>query len=205
MKFLIALMVLALAVPAFAGENPNVRAFVTLDPAGYVHADPAAVGGSIINTYLCFDCFGDPGVEGDGGLTGVSLVLDYLAGGFTAGSASVTIFHPSAQTVIGGPDDLANGWVIAAPECVVPGPTDIICVALIPWYYLGPPGEILILPSPVDGQAAVDCNNDIDIFCVLSHGALGQGVQTPGDLECDCEPPSPVEDSTWGTIKSLYR
>ncbi|MBD3348673.1 MAG: hypothetical protein GF400_05710 [Candidatus Eisenbacteria bacterium] len=202
MKVLIALMVLALAVPAFAGENPNVRAFVTMDPADYVHtAMPAS--GDIVNTYLCFDCFGDPAVEGDGGLTGVSLVLDFLCGGFTAGSADVTIFHPNAQTVVGGPDDVDNGWVIAAPECVVPGPSDIICVGMIPWYYLGP-GEIQILPSPADGKATVDCNNDLDFFCVLSHGALGVDVTTPGDPDCDC-PVSPVEDSTWGAIKSLYR
>ncbi|MBD3348671.1 MAG: hypothetical protein GF400_05700 [Candidatus Eisenbacteria bacterium] len=204
MKFaLIGLMVLAMSLTAFAGENPNVRAFVTMDPAGYVHtAMPAS--GDIVNTYLCFDCFGDPGVEGDGGLTGISLVLDYTCGGFTAGSADVTIFHPSAQTVVGGPDDLANGWVIAAPECVVPGPSDIICVAMVPWYYLDPAGDILILPSPADGKATVDCNNDLDVFCVFSHGALGQEVQTAGDADCDCLA-VPVDDTTWGAIKSLYR
>jgi hypothetical protein len=57
---------------------------------------------------------------------------------------------------------------------------------MIPWYYLGGPGDILILPNPVDGKAVVDCNNDIDYFCVLSHGAIGQTVQTPGDIDCDC-------------------
>ncbi|MBD3348672.1 MAG: hypothetical protein GF400_05705 [Candidatus Eisenbacteria bacterium] len=201
-RALIALMVLALAAPAFAGVNPDVRAFVTMDPAGYVHtAMPAS--GDIVNTYLCFDCLGDYG-EG-GGLTGVSLVLDFVCGGFTAGSADVTIFHPSAQTVVGGPDDLNNGWVIAAPECVVPDASGIICVAMIPWYYTGPAGDILILPSPADGKATVDCNNDLDFFCVLSHGALGQDVVTPGDADCLCEPPNPVEDSTWGAIKGLYR
>ncbi len=203
MKVLIALMVLALAVPAFAGENPSVRAFVTMDPDGYVFADPAAVSGAVSDVYLCFDCFGDPDIVGDGGLTGVSLVLDFLCGGFTAGPQDLTIFHPTAATVVGGPDDLVSGWVIAAAECVVPNALDIICVAKIPWYYLGA-GEILILPSPTDGKATVDCNNDLDFFCVLSHGALGQDVVTAGDLDCDCLV-SPVESSTWGTIKSLYR
>ncbi len=201
---LIAVMVLALAVPAFAGLNPNVRAFVTMDPAAYDFSAPDATGGSIITTYLCFDCFGDPAVEGDGGLTGISLVLDYQCGGFTAGSADVSIFGAGAQTVIGGPDNLTDGWVIAVPQCVTPGPTDIICVATIPWYYTGPAGDIVILPSPVDGKATVDCNNDIDFFCVLSNGAIGQDVITPGDEDCDC-PVSPVEDSSWGSIKAMYR
>jgi hypothetical protein len=206
-RALITLMVLALAVPVFAGQNPHIRAFYTFDPAGYVHSDPNAVTNTVVNGYLCFDCFDEfedpipPGV----GLTGVSLVLDFLCGGFVAGAADVTIFHPSAQTVIGGPDNTTSGWVIAAPECVEPGPDGIICVALVPWYYTGPPGDILILPNPVDGPATVDCNNDLDFFCVLSHGAIGQEVGTPGDENCDCEPPSPVEDSTWGAIKGLYR
>ncbi|MFH1502167.1 MAG: hypothetical protein ABIG03_03885, partial [Candidatus Eisenbacteria bacterium] len=175
MKVLIVLAALALAAPAFAGTNPDIRAFYTFDPDYYIHDWESAPSGSVITGWLCFDCLG-----AGGGLTGVSLTLDFLVGGFTAGAADVTVFHPSAQTVIGGPDDVANGWVIAAPECVLPGPTGVICVASVPWYYTGTPGEILILPNPVDGKAAVDCNNNIDFFCVLSHGAIGQSVQTPG-------------------------
>jgi hypothetical protein len=194
--------VLAVASTAFAGENPSVRAFYTFDQGGYVHSDPDAVTSTQVLGYLCFDCLGDYGQGG--GLTGVSLVLDFQCGGFVAGGADVTVFHPSAQTVIGGPDDVTNGWVIAAPECVVPGPTGFICVAMVPWFYTGPAGDVLILPNPVDGQATVDCNNDLDLFCVLSHGAIGQEVQTPGDLDCDCGA-VPADETTWGAIKSLYR
>jgi len=206
-RALIALTVLALAVPAFAGVNPNVRMFVTTDPTGYVHSAPDAVAGSVVPVYVCLDCLGDYG-EG-GGITGVSLALDFQCSGF-ANSVDITGFHPSAQTVLGGPDDLANGWVIAAPECVEPGPEGIICVALVNWFYfeIGAPtvpGDVVILPSPFDGAAVVDCNNDLDFFCVLSHGAIGQEVVTPGDEDCDCEEQSPVEDSTWGAIKALYR
>lgn len=199
MKVLIALMVLALAVPAVAGMNPDVRAFVTYDPADYGFCSYPA-GGSIATFYLAFDCFGE-----GGGLTGVSFVVDVTASGFTAGAADVTIFHPDAQTVIGGPDNLTQGWVIAAPECVLPDPvTGIIVVAAVPWYYLGTPGDILILANPVDGKATVDCNNDLDFFCVLSHGGMGQEPSVAGDENCECEV-SPVEDATWGSIKSLYR
>lgn len=174
-----------LATAAFAGQNPDIRCFVTMDTTGYVHSDPDAAASSVVDVYLCFDSFGT-----GGGLTGVSLTLDFLCGGFVAGSADVSIFHPSAQTVIGGPDDTVNGWVYAAPECVFPNASGVLCTARVPWFYDGNPGDILILEGS-EGFATVDCNNDIDLFTVLSHGAIGQEV--------------PVEERTWGGIKALYR
>ena len=179
------LLTVALASPA--GRNPHVRAYITVDPDEYVHCYPAAASGTIVNTYLCFDCVNYP--ISDAGLSGVSLVLDYQCGGFAAGPADVTLFHPDAETVSGGPDDLEDGWVITAPECVRPDESGIVCVALIPWFYMSPPGEILILPHPVDGKAVVDCNGYMDSFCVLSHGALGQELETWGDPDCDCDFP----------------
>jgi hypothetical protein len=201
-RVLIALAVLALAVPAFAGMNPQIRAFITMDPASSAIEDAVAMpaASSVANFYLCFDCFGD-----GGGLTAVSLVLDVRAGGFVAGSADVSIFGPGAQTVIGGPDNLTNGWVIAVPQCEFPGPEGILCVALVPWFYTGPAGDIVILAHPFDGKATVDCNNDLDFFCVYHNGAFGQPIGTPGDEDCDCLPPNAVEDQTWGGIKALYR
>ncbi|MBD3349350.1 MAG: hypothetical protein GF400_09185 [Candidatus Eisenbacteria bacterium] len=180
----IAVVVLSLLVvgTAIAGENPYIRAFVTMEPDDYVHSNPGAFPNTIVDVYLCFDTLSPY----CGGITGFSLVLDFRCGGFVAGSADVSVFHPDAQTVIGGPDDVTNGWVVAAPECVrTTAPFGILPVARIPWYYLGPGGDILILASPVDGKATVDCNNDLDYFCVLSHGALGLEVQTPGDVDCE--------------------
>jgi hypothetical protein len=198
-RVLVALMFVALvAVPAFAGTNPHVRAFITFDPVGHVYSSMPAVG-TIVNFYLAFDCYGQ-----GGGLTGVSLVLDIQAGGFVAGAADYTVFHPAAQCVIGGPDVL-TGWVIAAPECVHPPVSGIITVAKVPFYYLSPAGNLVILPSPVDGKATVDCNNDLDFFCVLSNGAIGMLPTVPGDPNCVCAPPSAVDDASWGTIKALYR
>ena len=195
----VALTILAVlvATAAFAGLNPNVRAYIDFDPPNQVfRADPAA--STVQTCYLVVDCYGD-----GSGLLGVSLVVDFQCGGFTAGAADVTIFHPTAQTVIGGPDDLVNGWVIAAPECVYPDVDGIVTVASIPWFYTGPAGDIVLLPSPVDGKAAVDCNNDIDIFCVFSHGAMNQDPVTAGDANCTCD--TVVEENTWGAIKALYR
>jgi len=182
---LVTIVAVLTAATAFAGQNPDIRAFVTMDPAAYVHSDPDAVGSTIVNVYLCFDTFGT-----GGGLTGVSLTLDFECSGFVAGSADVSVFHPSAQTVIGAPDDVVNGWVVAAPECVFPGGSGIVCVGMVPWFYQGSPGDILILEGS-EGFASVDCNNDIDLFTVLSNGAIGQEV--------------PVGAATWSGIKALYR
>ncbi|MFH1502164.1 MAG: hypothetical protein ABIG03_03870 [Candidatus Eisenbacteria bacterium] len=196
----LALTILAalLATSAFAvGTNPNVRMYYDFDPPNQTfRADPAP--NSIVNGYLIVDCFGD-----GGGVTGVSLVLDFQCGGFTAGAADVTIFHPSAQTVIGGPDNLVVGWVVAAPVCVFPDTDGIVTIAMVPWFYNGTPGDVVLLASPIDGKAVVDCNNDLDFFCVFSNAGVGQDPVTAGDANCDCD--TPVEENTWGAIKALYR
>jgi hypothetical protein len=200
-RVLIALAVLAIAATAFAGQNPQIRAFITMDPNDYVYSNVNAVPNSINNTYLCFDCFGE-----GGGITAFSMILDYQCGGFVAGAADITLFGPSAQTVIGGPDNITVGWVVAVPtdECHYPNVDGVVCVAMIPWFYTGPAGDIVILPNPVDGQATVDCLGALDFFCVLSNGALGQVVVTPGDENCDCNP-NAVDNTSWGGIKALYR
>ncbi|MBD3348280.1 MAG: hypothetical protein GF400_03670 [Candidatus Eisenbacteria bacterium] len=184
-----------MATAAFAGQNPNACMYFDFDPPNRVfRADPAT--STTQNGYLVMDCFG-PG----GGVTGVSLVLDFQCGGFVAGSADVSVFHPSAQTVIGGPDDLTNGWVVAAPECVYPDASGIVTIAMVPWFYTGPAGDVVLLASPADGKATVDCNNDLDLFCVYANAAMNQDPATPGDPGCG----TPVEAQTWGSIKALYR
>jgi hypothetical protein len=188
-------LALLTATTAFAGQNPNITMYVDFDPPNYdFRGDPTA--NSTIDVYLCCDTFG-PG----GALRGVSLVLDFTCSGFVAGAADVTVLHPNAQTVIGGPDNLTNGWVVAAPVCVYPSAAGIVTVARIPWFYLGTPGDIVLLPSPVDGKATVDCNNDLDFFCVYSNGGMGQDPSVPGDAGCH----TPVEEQSWGAIKALYR
>jgi hypothetical protein len=203
MRSFVLVMVAALLVcgTAFAGQNPGIRVYLTMDQADTVFAANPAPN-SVQNVYLCFDNFG-PG----GGITAFSMILDFQCGGFVAGSADITLFGAHAQTVIGGPDNITVGWVVAVPdnECKQPDGTGVACVAMIPWFYTGPPGDIVFLPNPVDGKATVDCDllhHYIDIFCVRSNGALGQEVQTPGDEHCVI---TGVEAETWGAIKALYR
>jgi hypothetical protein len=188
---LIALMVLALAVPAFAGENPNVRAFVSFTgacPDPYVHYTATTSG--LVDCYLVLDCLG-------GGVRTVSLT--WTTSGFGMAFAP-TYLLPDAQ-VIGGPDNPADGWVIASPECTYENECGVVVVLNQP-YFVSAAGTIELGANPVDGKMVVDCNFDADFFCVFQNGGLGMTAPA-GDV--DCEAASPVEDATWGSIKSLYR
>jgi len=197
-KVLIALMVVAFAVPAFAGGNPRARAFVSFDPTcetgPYVHQACPAMG-TLIDCYLVVDCL-DDGVR--------SVSLYWMTSGFgMAFAADYTVFHPAAQSPVGGPDNAAQGWLIAAPDCVYPNECGIVVIVKQPYFMQATSGTIDILPSPVDGKQIVDCNFDADVYCVLSNGGLCV-PPNPGDTPCDCEP-NAVEDATWGSIKALYQ
>ena len=193
-RVLIALMVLAMAVPAFAGQNPNARAFISFAPDcpdPYVHYTAATSG--LVDCYLVVDCFGE-----DGAMRGIS--LKWTTSGF--GMAFAPVFYlPGAQQV-GGPDHVDERWVITGDDCVYPNECGIVVVLNQPYYVSGA-GTITLGPNTVDGQMLVDCLFDADQFCVAGNGGLGMDPP-PGDVDCECTP-SPVEDATWGSIKSLYR
>ena len=197
MKFaLIALMVLAMSVPAFAGQNPDIRAFISFDPdcvtGPYVHRTEVTSG--LVDCYIVFDCFGP-----DGGMRQFSTT--FTTTGFGMAFAMVH-FLPGAQ-VIGAPDNQVLGLVVSGDDCVYPNECGIV-VALNQPYFVQAPGTITLTPNPIDGALVTDCLFAADFYCVLANGGLGMDPP-PGDDPCDCEPPSPVEDSTWGSIKSLYR
>ena len=194
-RALIALMVLAVAVPAFAGQNPNVRAFISFAadcPDPYVHRTEAV--GGVVDVYLVVDCFGE-----DGAMRGIS--LQWTTTGFGM-AFSPTFYLPGAQQ-IGGPDHEDLMWSITGDECVYPNECGIVVVLNQP-YFVSAPGTITLSPNAVDGQMVVDCLFGADQFCVLANGGLGMDPPA-GDPDCECDPASPVEDTTWGSIKSLYR
>jgi hypothetical protein len=194
-KVLIALMVLALAVPVFAGENPRARAFISFDPScetgPYVHQTDICSG--FVDIYLVVDCL-------DGGVRLVS-VLWQTSGFGSPMMPDYTVFHATAQGA-GGPDNTVIGWAISAPDCVYPNECGIV-VIVRQQYYAAAPGTVDILPNPVDGKMIVDCNFDADVYCVLSNGGICM-APNPGDPDCDCAPTA-VEDATWGSIKALYQ
>jgi hypothetical protein len=191
---LVAMMVLAMAVPAFAGENPNAVVFVSFAPDcpdPYVHTTDFT-GMGMYDAYVCVGCFGD-----GGSIRALSFSMAYT-GGLSPMLPDYSVFDATAQGT-GGP---GGDWLIGAGVCVAPNACGIVTVVR-QQFFAGGPGTISLGASSIDGKMVVDCNFDADFFCVCGNGAIGMDAPA-GDEGCDCLP-SPVEDSTWGTIKSLYR
>ncbi|MFH1502763.1 MAG: hypothetical protein ABIG03_06920 [Candidatus Eisenbacteria bacterium] len=175
--FVIVLMVLAVAAGALAGQNPNIRAFVSFDAScdtgPYVHEVSLTSG--ILNSYLILDCF-----SVSGGMRQVSLTWTTTWFGIPL---APTYYLPGAQA-IGGPDDQAVGWVISGNECVYPNECGIVVVLLQPYFVVGP-GTITLSPNPIDGTLVTDCNFAADYYCIAANGGIGM-TPPPGDQDCDC-------------------
>jgi hypothetical protein len=186
------LIVAALAVTALAGTNPDVRIYLDVDPpfgVHEIHPNP----GSTVDVYVCLDCLG----EGSG-VRGTAFLLERTFVGFKLAQTSL---WPGLDFG----DAEVDGWTMAFDDCAFPDADGIVCIGVIQYLYQGPdPGTIDILPHPGTGAEVLDCDYASDYFCVAAN--LGVSMPpNPGDPDCDCEPPAPVEDATWGGIKSLYR
>ena len=186
------LMVAALCVPAFAGGNPNVKAYVSFDQTGaggLVH-DYTMTQYVGFNAYFCF-------TDLDMGLTTVVFRINNpqveCPGLFASQS-----FTNLMDIIVGDP---YTGMSLASSTCRV-GPTEVVgYLNLFPIAV----GDccVEILDDPSFPRWVVDCtqpNALVDFYCVLENGTIGAGLDClPGDCG------SPVEDSTWGGIKALYR
>jgi hypothetical protein len=188
-RLLIVGTIMLVAVTAFAGGNPNVKGYIDFDPPNMVHAVMPAPYTSV-NAYVCF-------TDLEMGLTSASFRLTDVA---TVCPGSFA--PPSFVNLL--PGDLAignivDGITVASTGCEPP-PT--VCVGYASLFYLGIPCCLELLAHPEYPGWVTDCNDPalVDIYCVLSHGDVG-GAGCP---EGDCEE-NPVEDATWGGIKSLYR
>jgi hypothetical protein len=191
-RLLIAVAILAFAATAFAGQNPNIRIYLEADPNNHIHEihpEPNAT----FDVYVCLDCFGE-----GGGTRGTAFLLIRTFQGFKL----------SQTSLLGGldfGDAEVDGWTLAAgQDCVYPDADGVVCVGVITYLYLGVPGTLDLVPHPGTFNEVLDCDFLSDYYCV--HANLGVSVPpNPGEPDCECEPPNPVEDSTWGGIKALYR
>jgi hypothetical protein len=196
MKQLLAVaLVLMVSVTAFAGDNPQVQAYISFDEFG----DPAvnvsqALPYETINAYFCLSCV-------EGGLTTVSFglnnaLVDYA--GIIATQSFVNLMP--GNLAIGDAFD-GVGVTIASTECMVMDP---VIVGYGTYFYLGGDATIEIVDHLDYPRWVVDCQEpgQVDYYCVLGNGSIGAGVAPAGE---DCPCGSPVEDATWGGIKALYR
>ncbi len=198
-RLLVVLLIAALAVPALAGENELLAIFLSADDdTGDDVVNEVCPGiNETFNVYVCFDRFGD-----GGGMLGAAFMFNRTFGGF-----KLTQMNLLPGLDFG--DVETDGWAITAgANCQYPDANGVLVAATCQYLYLGTPGTITVLPHPIDANSAADCQNELDFWCVasvLSHGAAGGFGACAAPPDGDCEPESPVEDSTWGGIKALYR
>jgi hypothetical protein len=188
MRTLIALLLVgALAVPAMGGANPNVRCYVDFDPPNYVHYLLDQPMGQYTDVgCLMLDCI-------PGGITTVSLKVTVV--GDLNGSITFTNILPG-DLAIGAWD---TGITLSSTDCMLDDP---LCFATFTVFTFGGSADIIIGDHPDFPRWVVDCADGTDFYCVLAHGGWNK-VNLAGEAGCDCS--SPVEDATWGVIKSLYR
>jgi len=190
---LAAVIIAVLVVPGFAGENPNTRLALDFDPPNEVRRlDPAL--NATFHVYIVLDCFGE-----ESGTFGVAFLFERTFGGFT-----LTQTPMLGGMDMGDVEDPTIGWVIVSGgNCREPDEHGIVVAGAVTYLYASPPGHIRLLPGPIDGNGALDCNNLVDWWCVASHAGVHQDPPPP-DPWCVCGY-VPVEDESWGSIKGLYR
>ena len=204
MKQLLAVcLVLVFAVTAFAGDNPQVNAYISFDPAG----DPAQnavspAAATTVDAYVVLGCV-------EGGMTTVSFGLNDVVTDCVGVmmTQSFTNLLPGGLS-IGDPFD-GVGVTLASTQCMMMDP---VVVGYASFFYMGGDCCIEILDHADYPRWVVDCNDpgQVDTYCLggpdpgQGHGIVAAGVcTTPLDAPCPCG--SPVEDATWGGIKALYR
>ena len=197
MKYLLTFgLVLVLAATASAiGNNPQVYAYISFDPAGddSLNAVMPAVY-TTVDAYLCLGCV-------EGGMTVISFGLNNVmvdCPGVMGTQAFVNLLP--GGLMIGDPFD-GVGATIASTDCM---PMDPVIVGYGTYFYIGGACCIEIVDHAQYPRWVVDCQSPgvEDYYCVEGHGSVGGAVCPEGE-NCPCD--TPVEDATWGGIKALYR
>ena len=192
--FVALLMVAAMAAPAFAGDNPQVYAYITFDPAGLELPAVTPDAFTTVDAYLCLGCI-------DGGMTTVSFMLNNALADCPGVMATQSFVNLMPGNLAIG-DAFTTGVTIASTECMTMDP---VIVGYGTYFYLGGACCIEIVDHAEYPRWVVDCQEPgvVDYYCLAGHGSVGDAVCPDGE-ECPCGG-SPVEDATWGGIKSLYR
>ena len=185
----IAVLVLLFVGAGTAFANPIMAdwLYIDFDPPNFVH-DVYPATYSAVDAYVMFS---NPGFLFDG-FTTVSFALSV-----TPGMSSPPAFTPllPGGLAIGAWD---TGITIASTECMTTFPVQIGRLSFV---YTGVPGDVAIIDHPDYPRWIVDCDEPGEVFeyCVYWNGGVGK----PGVVG-DCGV-SPVENVTWGAVKSMYR
>ena len=95
---------------------------------------------------------------------------------------------------------VGDGITVIVEDCITSFPATLGYVQL---FYMGTPGQLQILSHPYLGHVFTTCGDpgSEEDYCYVQGGGIGMEPPEPLIL---CSH-NPVEDVTWGAIKSLYR
>ncbi len=186
------LLVLALTAPAFAGMNPDCQVCIDFSGTATSWSDvQSRIDPELYTAFSGYFC-----IYGINGLTCICLKGSITPG--ISGPPGFVNLLPGGMSI----GSWETGITLASSECL----TDrFICVARLDLLYLGGSGDLLFLDHPEWPRWVCDCTQPtalVDYYCVWMHGGIGKDA-LEGDEECF--PVVPVENTTWGAIKSLYR
>ncbi len=194
MRFVIAVLSLALLVSAaVANPLPDWPALsLTFTDNGTFEPEFYDAPYSTHSAYLMLTCG-----QGDEytSLSAISFAIGYTPGSMVATGYTSLI----SNVVITG--DWETGITLAATEPIM---TSQVPVARIDLLYMAP-GYLMVLDHPDYPRWVVTGTSDMYPYCLVNNAGLGQPHQIVDDYCWFCEPMNPVENSSWGAIKSLYR
>jgi hypothetical protein len=184
-------VVAAFVLPATAGYNPDCQVCIDFSGTANSWADvQSRVDPVLYETFDAYIC-----IYGINAFAGICF-MGYVTPGMSTPPAFTNLLPGAAS--IGTWD---TGIVMASNDCHT---ERFLYVAKLGFVYLGTPGDVMILDHPEYPRWVMDCPvpGNVDFYCVWMHGGV-QKDALEGDEECF--PVVPVEDATWGTIKSMYR
>ena len=192
-RLLVLGLVVLLASSAHAGGNPDIRIYIDFDPPDYVHAvQPAQY--TTVSAYVCLDQLGE-GVKSIAFRTN-DLEDDYPG---VCAAANFVVLLPGLHGITNIPW-WDPGVALTSSECMTEEP---VLIGRLDFFYLGGSACLEIRDHLEFPRWVVDCAEpvgEVDTYCVLAHGVIGDATCAEGDCV-----PVPVEEGSWGTIKSLYR
>ncbi|NIM20510.1 MAG: hypothetical protein GTO51_09815 [Candidatus Latescibacteria bacterium] len=133
-----------------------------------------------------------------GGATGSQFRVEQVDGA----CMSYLAFQSPFSIVIGNPED---GIAIPYQVCLgALGPIELLTISYFACEGGSPPcSRLTITPDPVADPLeilVVDCQMPPNLLV-----APGSDAWINDDGNCPCPQPDPIEDTSWGKIKSLYR
>jgi len=199
MRFAVATVLVALIAfgAASATMNPECKLVIDFNGSATTYADiETRADPADFTSVPAYVVLVDIAAGTEIGMEVISFKLAVTTG--TSSPPSFTSLLPGGLA-IGSWDE---GITLASTECL-PGP--IVYVGRLDLFYLGVPGAVTIEDHPEYPRWVVDCNEpgEVDYYCVWSHGGVNQ--DPPASPDPDCIGDTPVEASTWSTLKSLYR